>query len=226
MQASRPQIIEMLPEHGVVRQLFVLLHGGDASASSMLPLAVTLRQHFPDAAILLPEGFEEANTGQARRWFRTDDIDLKHADDPKLPGRVAEKLPHLAALVKGAQERFGVKGSESAIAGFSHGAVMALELASLHDGLAGRVLAFSGRYTTLPEKPPEFTTLHLFHGEADPVLPVALINEAYAHLAGQQADATLDVASGVVHELHPALIDRGVHRLHTCIPLRTWKKAL
>jgi phospholipase/carboxylesterase len=34
------------------------------------------------------------------------------------------------------------------------------------------------------------------------------------------------VASSVGHEIHPVLSDRAIQRLQTCIPLRSWKKAL
>ena len=37
------------------------------------------------------------------------------------------------------------------------------------------------------------------------------------------ADATLDVAATLGHELHPALMDQAVTRLQTCVPLRFWK---
>lgn len=221
MPASRPQVIELLPEHGVVRQLFVLLHSGVRSASSMLPFAVLLRHHFPDSALLLPEGFEpDAEPVRTGRWFPPSDL-----DEGAPAGRLAAQVGHLGAFVHGAQERFGVRPADTAVAGFSQGAVVALECSRMHDGLAGRLLAFSGRYASLPQQAPSFGTLHLFHGDEDPVVPLALINETYAHLVRQQADATLDVAAGVGHVLHPALVARAIHRLQTGMSMRNWKNA-
>ena len=103
---------------------------------------------------------------------------------------------------------------------------MALEFSIRHDGGVGRVLAFSGRLAQLPEKAPELTTLHLLHGESDQVIPVAHAYTAYERLMELNGDVTLDVASSVGHELHPALADRAIHRLQTCIPLRSWNQAL
>ena len=94
------------------------------------------------------------------------------------------------------------------------------------DGLVGRVLSFSGRFATLPDKAPELTTLHLLHGEDDRVVPVAHARAAYGRLAALGGDATLDVASSVAHQLHPALVERAIQRLQTCVPLRSWKRAL
>ena len=36
----------------------------------------------------------------------------------------------------------------------------------------------------------------------------------------------LDIAHGVGHELHPALVERALFRLRNHIPLRTWRAAL
>ena len=49
---------------------------------------------------------------------------------------------------------------------------------------------------------------------------------AIGRLAELQGDATIDIAEGVGHTLHPALIDCALHRLKNHIPLRTWQAAL
>jgi phospholipase/carboxylesterase len=45
-------------------------------------------------------------------------------------------------------------------------------------------------------------------------------------LAALQGDATIDIAEGVGHLLHPVLLNCALHRLKTHIPLRTWQAAL
>lgn len=217
--------IELLPVGGAVRQLFILLHGVGAGAADLAPLAARIRSAFPGAALLLPDAplpFDGGPPGGgARQWFSVSGV-----TEENRPGRVAAALPALHALVRDAQDRYKVLQSDTALAGFSQGAIMALEFAAAHDGHAGRVIAFSGRFAQLPEKAPEFTTLHLLHGEEDRVIPVEHAHAAYARLNELQGDATLDIASGVGHEIHAALADRAVHRLQTCIPLRSWKQAL
>ncbi|MBI3432868.1 MAG: esterase [Hydrogenophilales bacterium] len=216
------QGIELLPAAGPVKQLFILLHGVGGTASDLLPLAEALGSAFPQAACLLPEGFTAFDTGSGgRQWFSIDGV-----TEDNRAARVAEVMPALHALVRQAQERFKVMQPDTALAGFSQGAIMALEYGIAHDGSVGRVLAFSGRFATLPEQAPEFTTLHLLHGKEDRIIPVAHAYAAYERLSQHQGDATLDVASNVGHEIHAALVDRAVYRLQTCIPLRTWKHAL
>ncbi|MDQ2780094.1 MAG: esterase, partial [Pseudomonadota bacterium] len=73
---------------------------------------------------------------------------------------------------------------------------------------------------------PRHTTLHLFHGADDTVIPPEGSRQALRLLGELQGDATLDIANGVGHVLHAALIDCALQRLQTHIPLRTWQAAL
>ncbi len=214
--------VELLPDTGPVKQLFILLHGVGARPSDLLPLANKLRSAFPNAAYLLPQGtYPFDGGGSGRQWFSINDV-----TEENRKSRVAEAMPGLHTRVKQAQDRFKVLQSDTALIGFSQGAIMALEFSILHDGGVGRILAFSGRFAQLPEKAPELTTLHLLHGENDPVIPVAHAQAAFERLMELDGDATLDLASSVGHEIHTALADRAINRLQTCVPLRSWKKAL
>ena len=222
MTESVFQGIELLPESGSVKQLFILLHGVGAKSSDLVPLANKLQGVFPDAAFLLPDGtFPFDGGGNGRQWFS-----IRGITEENRASRVAEAIPALHTLVRQAQDRFKVLQSDTALVGFSQGAIMALEFSLIHDGHVGRVLAFSGRFAKLPEKAPELTTLHLLHGEDDPVIPVEHAYAAYEKLTQLQGDATLDVASSVGHEIHDVLSDRAITRLQTCIPLRSWNQAL
>ena len=215
------QGVELLPLTPV-KQLFIFLHGLGAEPADLLPLADTLGAAFPEAALLIPEGthpMDGADSG--RQWFSVQGMTEDNA-----PMRVAEALPGLHALVRQAQDRFGVLQSDTALVGFSQGAIMALAFSNAYDGGVGRVLAFAGRYAALPDKAPELTTLHLLHGANDPVIPVEHAHAAYARLSALGGDATLDVASSVGHAIPDELAERAVYRLQTCIPLRTWKLAL
>lgn len=222
------QGIELLPDDGPVKQLFIMLHGVGARSSDLLPLARQFRRAFPGGGFLLPDGihpFDVAgpsdNAGNRRQWFS-----ISGVTEENRSARVAEAMPVLSAYVRQAQDRYQILQSDTALIGFSQGAILALEFSSIHDGGVGRVLSFSGRFAKLPEKAPELTTLHLLHGKDDRVIPVDHAYAAYARLTELQGDATLDVASSVGHEIHPALADRAINRLQTCVPLRSWQHAL
>ena len=156
MTESNFQGVELLPLTPV-KQLFIFLHGLGAEPADLLPLADTLGAAFPEAALLIPEGTHPMDGGDSgRQWFSVQGMTEDNA-----PMRVAEALPALHALVRQAQDRFGVLQSDTALVGFSQGAIMALAFSNAYDGGVGRVLAFAGRYAALPDKAPELTTLHL-----------------------------------------------------------------
>lgn len=219
--------IEWLPAAGTPEQLIVLLHGFGSDGTALAPLAQALRAEFPQSAVLAPDAPQPAADGSsaglanARQWFSTQGL-----TDALRAERVAAALPGLQAWLRAVQDRLRVAPAATALGGFSQGAMLALQTAVANDGLAGRVLSFGGRFARLPEAAPRHTTLHLFHGGADPVVPASHARDALQALAALQGDATLDIAEGIGHEVHPALIQRALFRLRNHIPARTWAAAL
>src|ERR1039457_4966287 len=129
------QGIELLPEAKAVEQLFILLHGVGARSSDLVPLANKLRDAFPDAAFLLPDGtFPFDGGGNGRQWFS-----ISGVTEENRAARVAGAMPALHAMVRHAQNRFRILQPDTALVGFSQGAIMALEFSVAHDGHVGRV---------------------------------------------------------------------------------------
>lgn len=220
--------LRWLPAAGRAEQLMILLHGRASRPEAMAPLAQVLRQAFAQAALLAPPGFEPADAEPAvamptglRQWFSTVAL-----DDASRAERVMAMLPRLARLVRAAQQATGVGPAATALVGFSQGAIISLELVGVEDGIAGRVLAFGGRYATLPTHAPRETTIHLFHGADDPVIPAAHARAAIERLGALHGDATIDIAGATGHALAPVLMQCALHRLTTHIPHRTWAAAL
>jgi len=204
----------------------LVLHGVGDSAAGMAALAEALRRAFPQAAVLVPDGFDPFDGDPSgalggRQWFS-----LQGLDDGNRVQRVRQVLPKLAAWVRGTQQATGVGSAATALIGFSQGAICALELAQAEDGLAGRVLAFAGRYAMLPERALQYTTLHFFHGADDGVIAADHARAAMQRVAELQGDATIDIVQGVGHALPAALVDCAIDRLRTHIPHRTWAAAL
>ena len=198
-----PLPIEWLPAAGAVEQLILLLHGKGQDGRSMAPLAQALRGAFAQAAVLAPD------------W---------PADTLVEPANAG--LPALQAWVQAQQRRLAVGTAATALGGFAQGASAALALALAHDGLAGRVLAFGGQLPSPPMAAPRHTTVHLLHGADDQTVPADAAHQALHWLGELQGDATIDIAHGVGHSLHPALIDCALQRLRSHIPLRTWQAAM
>lgn len=214
--------VEWLPAQGAPEQLLVLLHGVGSTGTSLAPLAEALRGEFPQSAVVAPDGPQAFDGGgPGRQWFSVAGITEANRAE-----RVATVLPGLLAWLQATQSRLGVGRAATALGGFSQGAILALEAVQADDGIAGRVLAFAGRYATPPAAAPRLSTLHLFHGGADTVIPATHARSALEAMAALNGDATLDIAEGVGHQLHPALVQRALFRLRNHIPARTWAAAL
>jgi predicted esterase len=82
-----------------------------------------------------------------------------------------------------------------------------------HPALASRVLAFSGRFASLPVAALPQTTVHLFHGKADPVIPYVHSVQAAEHLIALGGDVTAEIEPFVGHQLHEDLLEK---RWNTC----------
>lgn len=207
-----PKPLVVSPEVPAPAQLFVLFHGESSDPRQLRGLASALRQAFPQAAIVLPYGPVRAGDA-VYSWVDNPD------DSP-------DAVSALAGLVRQLQQHYGLTGEHTALAGFSQGASLVLEACAAWPDLAGRALFFSGFYARLPAVSPPKTTLHFLHGADDDIAPVARVGEVHTRLAALRGDATLDIASSVGHELHPALVAQAVLRLQTCVPLRSWETAL
>lgn len=226
--------VEWLPADGRAEQLLILLHGAGHDGGQLAPLAEALGAAFPQAAVLCPDAplaVDDIDDGAAgdgvraagphRQWFSE-----SGATEADILAALAAARSTFDPWLRDAQRRLGVGPAATALGGFSQGATLALETALASDGLVGRVLAFGGRFDRLPTAAPRHTTLHLFHGRADAVVPVRHATDAWRALSALRGDATLDIAEGVGHQLHPALVQRALFRLRNHIPARTWAAAL
>ncbi|MGD9832851.1 MAG: esterase [Piscinibacter sp.] len=216
-------VLARLPDHGELDLLFLLFHGVGATADSMAVLAQRLAQEYPQAAVLCvdaPDEFDAAAGRGGRQWFSIQGI-----TDDNRAARVAAALPRFVATVRALQMRFAMAWPRTALFGFSQGAIMALEAAQAEPELAGRVIAFSGRYAALPDHAPRDTCVHLLHGLDDTVVPHGPAVAAARQLVALGADVTADVLPQVGHELDPRLIERAIDQLRTFLPQRTWRAA-
>lgn len=225
MKPVGPDPYVFVPKQGEPRLLFVLLHGESSSPEQLFPLAQAIKLAFPAAAVVLPFAHvQEAGAevpSMRYSWVATGtEYDKDYASHVRLA------LPDLIEQITKLQAQYGLSGEETALAGFSQGASMALEASLARPDLAGRVLAFSGLYASRFEAAPPATLLHFFHGAEDTQVSAHDVASTLARLEALQGDATLDVAADLGHEIHEALIRQAIVRLQTCVPLRNWQAAL
>lgn len=223
MDARQP--IEYLPASGAPTLLFLLFHGVGGTPWDLSPVMDRLLAEYPDAAFVAlpgPDAFDGIPGGGAgRQWFSVREI-----HDFNRPQRVAAAMPAFVRAVREQQARFGMDWGRTALVGFSQGAIMALEAVQAEPRLAGRVIAFAGRYAQAPDHAPQDTTVHLLHGMRDDVVPARPTMDAAQRLVDLGADVTGDALPGIGHELHPHLIERAVEQLRGYLPKRAWREAM
>jgi phospholipase/carboxylesterase len=212
-------IIVARPE-GQAQQLMLLFHGVGTTPHDMVPLGKLLEAEFP-AAFIVSVAAPVALPGGGRQWFSVVDI-----TEENRPGRVAAALPGFVDVVRHWQAEAGVGREAVALIGFSQGGIMALESTRDCAAVAGRVVSLAGRFAQLPETPNTDTTLHLFHGKLDPVIPYGFTVEAAQHLVRLGADITADVVPFVGHQINEDVVGLLIERLRGHIPKRTWEAAL
>jgi phospholipase/carboxylesterase len=197
----------------------LLFHGVGGSALDLVPLGRVLAAEFPEAFIVSVAAPAEA--GGAGQWFSVLDI-----SEENRVARVEAALPAFVETVAHWQHDAGVGTDAVALIGFSQGGIMALESTRDRPALAGRVVSIAGRFAALPTQANPATTLHLFHGKLDPVIPYGYTVEAAQHLVGIGADLTADVIPHVGHQINDDVADLLIERLRGHLPKRTWEAAM
>jgi phospholipase/carboxylesterase len=200
---------------GQAAQLFLMFHGVGSDAPNLAPLGRVLAQVFPQSAVVSVAAPDRSDFGAGRQWFSVQGV-----TETNRLARIEEAMPRFVATVHAWQKQFNVAPEATALVGFSQGSIMSLESARLGQGLAGRIVAFSGRFAVLPATPMAHTTLHLIHGANDPVIPAAQTELAAQRLQALGADFTADVIEAAAHEISPEMQRCMLNRLSSHVPKR------
>lgn len=188
-------------------RLLLLFHGVGSVPATMVPLGQRLAQAWPTAMVVAVPSPFPSDISAGLQWFS-----VRGVTEENRPARIEAALPLFRQTVRHWQAEAGIDAAATVLVGFSQGAIMALEATRGRPPLAGSVLAFAGRYATLPDEAPS-ARIHLLHGEQDSVIGVEWARAAAARLHELGAAVTLDTQAGVGHEPHPALADRAIARL-------------
>ncbi len=220
MSDTTDSIIVARPE-GQAEQLMLLFHGVGSTAADLVPVGEMLAKEFPAAFIVSVAAPAASNAPGGRQWFSVMGI-----SEENRPARVEAAMPAFVETVRHWQAEAGVSTEAVALVGFSQGGIMALESTRDCQAVAGRVVSIAGRFAQLPETANPDTTLHMFHGKVDPVIPYGFTVEAAQHLVNIGADVTADVIPFVGHQITDEIVDLLIERLRTHLPKRAWDAAL
>lgn len=195
-----PDSILVQQPQGATTRLVLLMHGVGAMPQSMVGAARWFAGRDSGAFVVSIASPEPSDISNGLQWFS-----VRGVTEEGRQARVDAAMPGFIATVQHWQEAAGVDTQRTWITGFSQGAIMALESTKLATAPASRIVAIAGRFATLPQRRSD-VDIHLLHGTVDPVMPVALAQAAQTRLSQLGASVTLDIAPGVGHEPHPALL--------------------
>lgn len=214
-------VVVQMPE-GEPGQLFLLFHGVGSTPEHLVSLGRRLAEEFPSAAVISVRGPDRSDMGAGYQWFSVVGV-----TEENRAGRIGATLPRFVETVRALQQATGASAAQTALVGFSQGAILALAATQLPGGvLAGRVVSLAGRFAALPSVAPAETTLHLIHGRRDSVVAHEHSVAAAERLISLGGDVTADVIAGLGHSVDEEVVDLLVHRLRTHVPKRIWEEAL
>lgn len=202
------------------KQLLLLFHGVGDNPVNMGEIGAHFAPRFPEALIVSIGGVEPCGP-EGRQWFS-----VQNVTEESRQARVDAVMPAFIAIVREWQQQSGVSAEATALIGFSQGAIMALESIKAQPGLASRVIAFNGRYATLPGQADTQTTIHLIHGGEDRIIELQYAVNAQESLMREGGDVTLDIVDDLGHAIDDRSMALALDHLRYTVPKRYFDEAL
>lgn len=159
---------------GKPNALVVLLHGVGADGHDLISLAPHWAPLLPDAEFIAPDGPQPCDMAPyGRQWFS-----LQDRTPAVLFAGIAATAPILDRFLDEALAARGLDDSRLALVGFSQGTMMSLHVGPRRARPLAGILGYSGALAgpdhltaEIRSRPP----VQLVHGQADPVVPFAMM---------------------------------------------------
>jgi phospholipase/carboxylesterase len=103
---------------------------------------------------------------------------------------------------------------------------MSLEGIKAEPMLASRVIAFNGRFATMPEKASVSNTVHLIHGGEDRVIDLAWAVKGQEAILAAGGDVTLDIVEDLGHAIDDRSMQFALDHLRYTVPKHYFDEAL
>jgi phospholipase/carboxylesterase len=184
---------------GAPKQLVVMLHGYGANGDDLIGLAQPLAQVLPHAEFLSPNAPYPcaANPFGGFQWF-----DVWQHDDVDRLTQLRATSAIVNRFIDAELAARSLTDADLALVGFSQGAMLSLHVGLRRDSACAGILGYSGRLEapdTLPDEIASRPPVLLIHGEADELLPVALMDAAAAVLAANGVRVETHRCPGIGH---------------------------
>ena len=178
--------------------LVVLLHGYGADGNDLIGLAPVLAPLMPDVVFHAPNApYPCEGNPMGFQWFGINRLDPV----ARLTGTRAA-APFVDAFLDDRFAQYGLDESKTVLVGFSQGTMMSLFVGLRRAKQLAGIVGFSGAMAggevlkdEIKSRPPVL----LAHGDADPMLPHQLTEEAAVTLQENGVDVAVHIAKGVGH---------------------------
>lgn len=178
-------------------RLILLYHGVGSRPESMMTLGRWLADNFDRTMVVAVAAPFRFDMGEGLQWFS-----VKEVTEENRLARIEASMPLFVENIRMWQSRANVNAADTAIIGFSQGAIMSLSSTQLiAEPLAKQVVSLSGRFAIEPQHKPAGTSVHFLHGKADKVIPVNHAEQGHSWLEALGASTTLDTFEGLAHSL-------------------------
>lgn len=183
--------------------LLVLLHGWGANAQDVAGLATYL--NLPNYRLIFPEGpFAHPMVPQGRMWYSfPNGYDFRQPHDFEQQADLQQSRRELKSWMLSLADTTGIALEQTAMAGFSQGGAMTLDI-GLQLPLAG-LLVLSGYAHAALSPPVSSRPILLMHGRQDQVVPVERARSTKTQL--EQQGLTVDYREfDAGHEITPSAL--------------------
>lgn len=179
-----PQTTTSAPTH-----LVVFLHGYGSNATDLITLAPELQPYLPPNTVFISAEAPfhcEANIHNGYQWFS-----LANLDEEELLKGARNAASALDEFIAAITKQLAIPAQNTAVIGFSQGAMMALHTAFRRPQAWAAVLGYSGKLIAPKTLAAEIICkplVGLIHGSEDAVVPAACMLEARNALLDLQVD--------------------------------------
>lgn len=179
--------------------LIILLHGVGSSGDDLVHLGDIWLEMLPGTIVVTPDAPFAFDAGPGRQWFSISGVTPENRPERIRLSRTAFDAT-LQDLVD--HHGFSEKLEQVALAGFSQGAIMALDALASGRWPVRAVVSFAGRLATPgPLAPPAGSAALLIHGEADQVIPAAESRSAAVLLRDHGVEVESHIEPDVDHTI-------------------------
>lgn len=191
---------------GKAKKLVVLFHGYGSSGDDLISLAPYWSQIMPDTEFLAPNGLDVCESFSfGYQWFG-----LREFTSASVRSGLTIARPILTEYLRKMLVMRDLTPMDLAIAGFSQGGMVALDMAFALKGLRGAI-CYSGGFYPFPDmSPPEpQPKILLVHGDADTCVPYNYFLDSQEQLQELGLHPQTLTCSGLGHSIDEEGLKRG-----------------